>query len=167
MTGSFVYRARVLPDNWEAASKLEFVCSQNGGGCGAVRRAIRCTDHVLSFPALPDRFAHHHPLPKRLVVPDEMFLVNGFFILSIATASCAVTCGYSDGDPQKPRTAQPGYDCRVDTANGLWGFCPTTVKIATDCGLAGVCVDSRSCTEGCGRLTDRPDITTFSWSVIP
>ncbi|KAK6948737.1 hypothetical protein Daesc_010508 [Daldinia eschscholtzii] len=49
------------------------------------------------------------------------------------------TCGYQDGDPSKSRTAEPDYDCRIDTANGLWGFCPTTVAIASDCGLAGAC----------------------------
>ena len=80
--------------------------------------------------------------------------------MSMATASRATTCGYKDGDPQSARTAQSGYGCRVDTANGLWGFCPTTVISAEDCGLAGVCVDSHSCTEGCGRLSDRVDITT-------
>jgi hypothetical protein len=77
------------------------------------------------------------------------------------------TCGYVDGDPQSPRTADPGYGCRVDTANGLWGFCPTSVISAKDCGLAGMCVDEHSCTAGCGRLSDRSDITTFSWLVAP
>lgn len=77
------------------------------------------------------------------------------------------TCGYVDGDAQSPRTADPGYGCRVDTANGLWGFCPTSVISAKDCGLAGMCVDEHSCTAGCGRLSDRSDITTFSWSVAP
>lgn len=99
-----------------------------------------------------------------------MFLVSCFFILSIAAASQAATidiCGYAEGDPKKPRTADPGFDCRVDAKNGLWGFCPTTVSFPEDCGLAGVCLDSHSCTEGCGRLTRRTDITTFSWSVIP
>ncbi|KAA8627679.1 hypothetical protein Alg130_03206 [Pyrenophora tritici-repentis] len=75
------------------------------------------------------------------------------------------TCGYSNGNPELPRTADPDYGCRVDTANGLWGFCPTSVVSAKDCGLAGVCVDSSSCSTGCGRLFNRPDITTFSWYV--
>ncbi|KAM0461765.1 hypothetical protein ACHAO4_000950 [Trichoderma viride] len=51
------------------------------------------------------------------------------------------TCGFQNGDPNKMRTADPGFDCRVDTMNGLWGFCPVTVIAATDCGLAGSCVD--------------------------
>ncbi|KAK8922824.1 hypothetical protein VCV18_006884 [Metarhizium anisopliae] len=55
------------------------------------------------------------------------------------------TCGYQDGDPKKFRTAESGFNCRVDTVNGLWGFCPTTVIAATDCGLQGFCVDSHSC----------------------
>jgi len=95
-----------------------------------------------------------------------MFLVACLFILSIATASRATTCGYKDGDPQGARTAQSGYRCRVNTANGLWGFFPKTVISTQDCGLAGMCVDSHSCTKGCGRLSDRSDITTFSWSVM-
>ncbi|KAG5984361.1 hypothetical protein E4U55_005036 [Claviceps digitariae] len=36
------------------------------------------------------------------------------------------TCGYLNGDPTIPRIAKSGYNCRVDTLNGLWGFCPTT-----------------------------------------
>ncbi|KAH3906114.1 hypothetical protein HBH56_208680 [Parastagonospora nodorum] len=94
-----------------------------------------------------------------------MFLVTCFLVLGIATASQAAsidTCGYSEGDPKNPRTADPGFDCRVDAKNGLWGFCPTTVALPVDCGLAGVCVDSHSCTKGCGRLTRRTDITTVS-----
>ncbi|XP_014556195.1 hypothetical protein COCVIDRAFT_38247 [Bipolaris victoriae FI3] len=77
-------------------------------------------------------------------------------------AEHVTTCGYLDGNPKSSRTADPGYGCRVDTARGLWGFCPTTVISASDCGLAGFCVDSHSCTSGCGRLSDRTDVTTFS-----
>jgi hypothetical protein len=68
---------------------------------------------------------------------------------------------YLTGDASKTRTANSGYDCRVDLLNDLWGFCPNTVIAATDCGLAGSCVDRFSCSEGCGR-TDRP-YTTFTW----
>ncbi|KAM0249641.1 hypothetical protein ACHAP5_002768 [Fusarium lateritium] len=71
------------------------------------------------------------------------------------------TCGYLNGDPKKKRTADSGYNCRVDTKNGLWGFCPTTVLTATDCGLAGSCVDSHDCSDGCG-MTDSEDLTTFT-----
>jgi hypothetical protein len=76
------------------------------------------------------------------------------------------TCGYGNGDPDDPRTADPGYGCRVDTANGLWGFRPISVISAKDCGLVGMCIDSHSCTSGCGRLSNRADVTTFTWSVI-
>jgi hypothetical protein len=88
-------------------------------------------------------------------------------ILKRQAFSPVTTCGYVNGDPQSPRTADPGYGCRVDTANGLWGFCPTSVISAKDCGLAGMCVDEHSCTSGCGRLSDRSDVTTFSWLVAP
>ncbi|KAM0254306.1 hypothetical protein ACHAQJ_006947 [Trichoderma viride] len=71
------------------------------------------------------------------------------------------TCGYQNGDPKKSRTANPGFDCRVDTMNGLWGFCPFTVIAATDCGLAGSCVDQASCSSGCGK-TANAELTTFT-----
>lgn len=72
------------------------------------------------------------------------------------------TCGYFSGDPTKPRTANPGFNCRYDTANALWGFCPTTVILASDCGLAGNCIDSFTCSKGCGK-TGIPGLTTFTW----
>ncbi|KAM0473429.1 hypothetical protein ACHAPX_008176 [Trichoderma viride] len=71
------------------------------------------------------------------------------------------TCGFQNGDPDKMRTADPGFDCRVDTMNGLWGFCPVTVIAATDCGLAGSCVDQASCSSGCGQ-TGMKQLTTFT-----
>lgn len=77
------------------------------------------------------------------------------------------TCGYKDGNPSSIRTANSGYDCRFDVVNGLWGFCPTTVIAATDCGLAGYCVDNYQCSGGCGSLSGQDDITTFTWSVCP
>ncbi|KAL2171534.1 hypothetical protein VTG60DRAFT_2367 [Thermothelomyces hinnuleus] len=42
---------------------------------------------------------------------------------------------YYSGDSSKPRTAEPGFDIRIDLFHGLFGFCPTTVIAATDCGL--------------------------------
>ncbi|ERT03377.1 hypothetical protein HMPREF1624_01691 [Sporothrix schenckii ATCC 58251] len=60
-----------------------------------------------------------------------------------------ITCGYLDGNASAPRSAQPGFDCRIDTQHGIWGFCPTTVIAATDCGLAAACSDSGTCTSIC------------------
>lgn len=74
------------------------------------------------------------------------------------------TCGYEDGDPERVRSANSGFNCRVDTQNGLWGFCATTIVSATDCGMVGCCVDTHTCSDGCG-LTDRTDMTTFTWFV--
>ncbi|KAH9907404.1 hypothetical protein F4778DRAFT_721801 [Xylariomycetidae sp. FL2044] len=80
-------------------------------------------------------------------------------------ASVVSTCGYLTGDPAQGWAAPAGYGCRIDTANGLWGFCPTTVIAATDCGLGGYCFDTDTCTSGCGRLVDNPTITT--WTCTP
>jgi hypothetical protein len=76
--------------------------------------------------------------------------------------SITSTCGYNNGDPSQPRTAGTGDSCRTDTLNSLWGFCPTTVIEATDCGLGGNCVDSHACTSGCG-IFGNPSITTWTW----
>lgn len=73
-------------------------------------------------------------------------------------------CGFLNGDPKKGRTANPGWDCQVDTVNGLWGFCPVTVTTATDCGFAGSCVDQGSCSSGCGQ-TAMSQLTTYTWYV--
>lgn len=77
----------------------------------------------------------------------------------------AKTCGFLSGDSGKPRTADAGYGCRVDTLNGLWGFCPTSVIVASDCGLAGACVDQGTCKGGCGK-TGVSSLTTFTWYVL-
>jgi hypothetical protein len=76
-----------------------------------------------------------------------------------------VTCGYRDGDPAQAWLAPSGYDCRVDTSHGIWGFCPTTVIAATDCGLGGYCFDTNTCTSGCGKLSNNPAITTWTWYI--
>ncbi|KAJ6779661.1 hypothetical protein PWT90_08907 [Aphanocladium album] len=70
------------------------------------------------------------------------------------------TCGYLDGNPTHFRTANSGYNCRFDTANSLWGYCPTTVVRAVDCGLAGACIDQHDCKKGCGNLQGK--LTTFT-----
>lgn len=75
------------------------------------------------------------------------------------------TCGYLDGDPNQPRTANSGFNCLVDTQNGLWGFCTTTALVATDCAMAGSCQDSHGCSDGCG-LTDRQDLSRITWLVF-
>ncbi|KAI1344031.1 hypothetical protein F5Y15DRAFT_411883 [Xylariaceae sp. FL0016] len=73
------------------------------------------------------------------------------------------TCGYVDGNPTKSRTADSGYNCRIDISTGLWGFCPTTVSSASDCGLAGACFDNQGCSDGCGKL-GTSGLTTFTCS---
>ena len=76
------------------------------------------------------------------------------------------TCGYLNGDASKPRTADSGFDCRVDTKNAIWGFCPTTILAVSNCGLVGGCVDAHACDSGCGISGD-PTVTTFTWFVNP
>lgn len=37
----------------------------------------------------------------------------------------------------------------VDLGRNLWGFCPVSVFVAADCGLAGNCIDRHACSRGC------------------
>ncbi|KAK4031754.1 hypothetical protein C8A01DRAFT_51275 [Parachaetomium inaequale] len=69
------------------------------------------------------------------------------------------TCGFLNGDPSKPWVAPNGYNCRVDTLHGIWGFCPTTVISATDCGLGAFCFDSGPC-------RDTPDQTMCATAIL-
>ena len=50
------------------------------------------------------------------------------------------TCGYSNGVFQSSRVAASGWVCTTDIQNGLWGFCPSSIYVASSCGLAGNCV---------------------------
>lgn len=83
---------------------------------------------------------------------------NGVIVTRLSTL-------FLSGDPSKTRTANPGFDCRIDLSAKLWGFCPTTVIAASDCGLAGSCVDNHACSKGCGFTNQ--DMTTFTWYVTP
>src|SRR5215471_17394381 len=69
------------------------------------------------------------------------------------------TCGFKSGDAQQSRTANTGYVCTTNTPLSLWGFCTTAATNINGCGLAGYCVDSYTCSTGCGPFPSRTDIT--------
>jgi hypothetical protein len=108
-----------------------------------------------------------YSLPIVTAVPHPPRNDTDFLLLQKRSITTELsTCGYFKGDPDRPRTADTGYNCRIDVRNGLWGFCPTSVVAASDCGLAGSCYDNSRCSAGCG-MTERTDLTTFSWCVTP
>lgn len=117
---------------------------------------LQCFVHALVMLEPPVITPAPYIRQARAVLEDYVFMENAPSI-----------CGYEDGDPLKSWGGPPGYNCRVDTANGLWGFCPTTVIVATDCGLGGYCFDQSSCTSGCGVLSGISSITTWTWYVHP
>jgi len=67
---------------------------------------------------------------------------------------------FFSGDASKSRTAEVGFNARVDIDRRLWGFCPIGVFVASDCGLAGNCVDRHAWSKGCGKGSG---LTTFTW----
>lgn len=66
---------------------------------------------------------------------------------------------YDEGDPTKPRTAESGYDIRVDVPNSAFGFC--AANNPNQCDMAGVCVDSFTCSRGCGF--GNTALKTWTW----
>lgn len=78
------------------------------------------------------------------------------------TTSFATTCGFLNGNANQPLVANSGSQCTYDTTNTLWGICRTGISL-TDCGFGGYCVDSATCSTGCGSTGT--DVNTFSWYV--
>ncbi|KAL7908164.1 hypothetical protein GGI35DRAFT_55381 [Trichoderma velutinum] len=105
--------------------------------------------------------ARNHGNPQRTLAAQLLQRNGTEFDKRAVMQTEMSTCGYENGDAKKIRTANAGFDCRVDTMNGLWGFCPVTVIAATDCGLAGSCIDHGSCSSGCGK-TANTKLTTFT-----
>lgn len=67
---------------------------------------------------------------------------------------------FSVGDASNSLVADSGFEYRVDLMNLLWGSCPSSVKAAAACGLAGACVDNFACSKGRGNLRHS---STFTW----
>ncbi|KAK4243697.1 hypothetical protein C7999DRAFT_17995 [Corynascus novoguineensis] len=55
------------------------------------------------------------------------------------------------GNSRMVRSAEPGWDIWIDLEQSLWGFCDRTFVGTTQCGLAGRCTNSFSCSTGCGQ----------------
>jgi hypothetical protein len=72
------------------------------------------------------------------------------------------TCGFKDGDVNQPRTANSGFNCHVNLDYGLWAFCTTTVRVASQCRMIGQCFDNFSCLKGCGSA-GTPGVETTTW----
>ena len=85
---------------------------------------------------------------------------------AVTSKTYVSTCGYLNGNASLSRTANSVFECRVDTKNAIWGFCPTIVLAISDCGLVGGCVDAHACNSECGISGD-PTVTTLMWFVNP
>ncbi|EEU36479.1 uncharacterized protein NECHADRAFT_81267 [Fusarium vanettenii 77-13-4] len=62
------------------------------------------------------------------------------------------TCGYAKGDPDKPRTAEPGHKCLLNPKNKLFAYCDVNADLE-HCGMVGRCFDQHDCKKGCGKMT--------------
>lgn len=80
------------------------------------------------------------------------------------------SCGFYDGDPDRPLVPPPGMRCTASEATRVWGFCPTRggsmmmmmmdpeplrrtdvgSKVSSSCKLTTTCYDSFACKAGCG-----------------
>jgi hypothetical protein len=75
------------------------------------------------------------------------------------TAFITFSTIFLDGDASRTRTAESGFDIRVDVANSAWGFCGSDNP--GQCDMAGTCVDSFSCSKGCGF--GNTALPTWTW----
>ena len=66
---------------------------------------------------------------------------------------------YRDGDASRRRTAESGYDIRVDVVNSAWAFCRSNDPSL--CDMGGACFDKFSCSTGCG--SGNPALKTWTW----
>lgn len=66
---------------------------------------------------------------------------------------------YVGGDASRRRTAESGYEIRLDVTNGAWGFCET--KIPDQCDMGGTCIDDSACSAGCGF--SNKGLRTWTW----
>ncbi|KAJ4181294.1 hypothetical protein NW755_011079 [Fusarium falciforme] len=62
------------------------------------------------------------------------------------------TCGYANGDPDEPRTAEPGHKCLLNPKNKLFAYCDVNADLE-HCGMVGRCFDQHDCKKGCGKIT--------------
>lgn len=120
------------------------------------RRLVTLTSVLVVFPAHVAMLTLVTPPPP---APTQHRLQGRDAITALST------CGFLNGDPSQPWVAPKGFNCRVDTLHGIWGFCPTTVISATDCGLGAFCFDAGPCSSGCGRanLRNNPQVRTWRW----
>ncbi|KAH6631715.1 hypothetical protein F5144DRAFT_229611 [Chaetomium tenue] len=65
---------------------------------------------------------------------------------------------FREGDASRRRTAESGFDIRVDVVNSAWGFCGSNNP--KQCDMAGVCFDNFSCSTGCG--SGNPALKTWT-----
>ena len=84
------------------------------------------------------------------------------FVLSGRQGAAVVTkfsTIFNHGDASSPRSAASGFDIRVDTANGAWGFCATSNP--DQCDMVGTCFDDSGCSSGCGA--GNPSLKSLTW----
>lgn len=64
-------------------------------------------------------------------------------------ASGLVILGYHDGDIGRPLQVPYGKVVVTDSDRMMWGYCGEVSVGDETCRLAGACVDSQGCSDGC------------------
>jgi hypothetical protein len=77
---------------------------------------MRLFNDLESAPGYPSAEPPHDRLDKLSVT--KVFQTPIITQRQAPTATLE-TCGYQDGNPSIPRSAEQGYDCRTDTKLGL------------------------------------------------
>ncbi|RSL69691.1 hypothetical protein CEP54_002214 [Fusarium duplospermum] len=90
-----------------------------------------------------------HAIPSSTETPPPPL---GKRLLARAITTEYSTCGYANGDPDEPRTAEPGHKCMLNPKNKLFAFCDVNADLE-HCGMVGRCFDQHGCKKGCGKMS--------------
>ncbi|KAJ4314165.1 hypothetical protein N0V84_009049 [Fusarium piperis] len=89
----------------------------------------------------------NHAIPSVTETPPI-----GKRLLARAITTEYSTCGYANGDPDEPRTAEPGHKCMLNPKNKLFAYCDANADLE-HCTMAGRCIDQHDCKKGCGKTS--------------
>jgi hypothetical protein len=72
-------------------------------------------------------------------------------------------CGYRNGNLERGWKAPEGSTCFLDHSASYFGWCNALFTKTQDCtDVPRACVDSSTCSGGCGK-TNEPDLPTITW----
>ena len=144
---------------WQVSGLL-VALGADGIAAQAIKAVVVMAVSPVPTATAPASFVVSSPVPTS--TSPARFDVSSLQV-SIQTQSSA--CGFHNGKFEYPNYPIPGYECRVDTSNGVFGSCAVTATTMADCGIAVRCFDGSPCSTGCGQTSNVASPRTIYWYV--